>query len=357
MKITDNISMKKIFIIILCVVLSFAANAQDYMLDFSDPSTYTITCGKITPGQWSVKNDTCELYTPYLRAEVSETDVDFIFNVNQSGNGDEYDRGYVYHSVDGGDWELDTFWTASDHPSVYTLTTTVTLEYGHYVQFMVRLATNDHTEFWAILDGGIQGTDGNDSEHNVEVYYTEPEGLPVSMINFSGVNENGRVILEWATASETNNDYFVVEKSEDGILFSGISYVEGAGNSNEIISYSFTDEDPYNTTFYRLKQTDYDGDYEYSQIIRVSAEYYESTEITVTCSNGIINLMTNSMQEGILQVIVYSLNGAIVYKTSFDTEHGSTTLTMTPDITKNAIYIVSVSFDSQLPVSSKILFN
>lgn len=344
-------------IFVLCVVLTFASRAQDYMLDFSDPSTYTITCGKINPGQWSVKNDTCYLYTPYIRAEVAETDVDFIFNVNQSGNGDEYDRGYVYYSIDGGSWELDTFWAASEHPSVYTLNTTVTLEYGHYVQFIVKLATNDNTEFWAILDGGIQGTDGNDSEHNIEAYYSEPVGLPVSLLNFTGFSENNTVILEWATASETNNDYFIVEKSEDGILFSDFSYVDGAGNSNNLIEYSCKDENPFQTSFYRLKQIDFNGAYSISQIIKVSAKDISSCEIGISSNNGNLNIMTDNAEGGQLQLNIFSVNGAMVYSNSMNIENGSSTITISPEIPANNIYIICVSINGHLSVNSKVYFN
>jgi hypothetical protein len=73
--------------------------------------------------------------------------------------------------------------------------------------------------------------------------------------------------LDWVTASERNNAGFTLERSEDGAAFRAIGYVEGSGDSNEERRYSFTDEQPARgLNYYRLKQTDYDGAYEYSPV-------------------------------------------------------------------------------------------
>lgn len=330
----------------------------DYLLDFSDPETYSITCGKINPGQWSVKNDTCCLYTPYIMADVSASvDVDFAFRVDQSGNGDVHDRGYVYHSINGGDWELDTAWTAGGSPAVYELTTTVSLEYGQYVQFMVRLATNDKTEFWAIFDGGIHANDSDESTNNIHAYKTLPGSeLPVSLVQFTGISEKGTVILKWSTASEINNDYFLIERSTDGYIFSELAMIDGAGNSNGILSYEYVDKNPSDINYYRLRQYDFDGKNSCSDIIKVSLAESENDQVQVSCRQGTVYIMANSTAGGLMKVQIYNLTGAMVYKSEFSVEKGSSTHTMVPALTKNAIYIVSTSMNGHLPVNSKIYF-
>ncbi|WP_185271353.1 Ig-like domain-containing protein [Adhaeribacter swui] len=98
--------------------------------------------------------------------------------------------------------------------------------------------------------------------------FNPPVVLPVSLLYFKGTLQNGKVHLTWATATERNNQYFVVERSLDAITFNHIGQVEGAGNSNALLTYSF--EDTYATTsaiYYRLKQVDFDGKFKYSQII------------------------------------------------------------------------------------------
>ncbi|MBI5541125.1 MAG: T9SS type A sorting domain-containing protein [Bacteroidia bacterium] len=84
--------------------------------------------------------------------------------------------------------------------------------------------------------------------------------LPVNIINFSANCFEGKNQLVWETSSETNNDFFTVERSEDGRIFQKITEVDGAGNSNDITHYSWIDYNPLEgNSYYRLSQTDYDG--------------------------------------------------------------------------------------------------
>lgn len=96
--------------------------------------------------------------------------------------------------------------------------------------------------------------------------------LPIELLSFTGYAEGDRNRLEWITASETNNDYFTLERSADGVNFLPIAIVNGAGNSNMIINYHAYDESPYfPISYYRLKQTDFNGDYSYSNIVTIAS--------------------------------------------------------------------------------------
>lgn len=92
--------------------------------------------------------------------------------------------------------------------------------------------------------------------------------LPIQLISFDGQCNEKDVELNWMTASETNNDFFTIQKSTDALNFEDIANVNGAGNSTENRYYSLSDI-PYEniTTYYRLKQTDFDGTYSFSKII------------------------------------------------------------------------------------------
>lgn len=95
--------------------------------------------------------------------------------------------------------------------------------------------------------------------------------LPVNLLYFSSKQENNNIILNWATSSERNNKGFQVEKSLDGINFVSIGFIEGYGNSATKLNYSFTDsENITNNSYYRLKQLDWDGRFEYSSVICIS---------------------------------------------------------------------------------------
>lgn len=91
--------------------------------------------------------------------------------------------------------------------------------------------------------------------------------LPIQLISFSVEARGSSVVLEWATASEENNKIFTIERSIDGKLFENVSQVAGAGNSDQIIDYKEFDPKPLiGRSYYRLKQTDFNGQFEYSEI-------------------------------------------------------------------------------------------
>ncbi len=109
--------------------------------------------------------------------------------------------------------------------------------------------------------------------------------LPVELISFSASILNNLVLLNWATATEINNYGFEIERSNPTIsditpsrgegksVWVKIGFVNGHGNSNSPKSYSFIDERPSpNGASYRLKQIDFDGTFEYSKVIEVTAE-------------------------------------------------------------------------------------
>lgn len=90
--------------------------------------------------------------------------------------------------------------------------------------------------------------------------------LPVELLSFNASPVGKNVLLEWSTVSETNNDFFTVQRSKDGLIFNELTRVQGAGSSNTIIFYSAIDYNHIeNTSYYRLKQTDFDGKYSYSK--------------------------------------------------------------------------------------------
>ncbi|MEQ8687599.1 MAG: T9SS type A sorting domain-containing protein [Imperialibacter sp.] len=113
----------------------------------------------------------------------------------------------------------------------------------------------------------------NDFSAGTEVYFTvgstdlSAAPLPIELLSFVVKEENGQVRIDWETASETNNDFFSLERSKDGVDFEKIKRVDGAGNSGKVLKYLHYDTNPLpGTSFYRLKQTDFDGTFTYSMI-------------------------------------------------------------------------------------------
>nr|WP_240337035.1 T9SS type A sorting domain-containing protein [Rufibacter sp. SYSU D00308] len=94
--------------------------------------------------------------------------------------------------------------------------------------------------------------------------------LPVSWLYVKGQRKNQAVLVEWATATEINNDRFEVEYSQDGRNFSLVGVVKGGGHSSTVQKYQFQHGQASSaTTYYRVKQLDYDGKFEYSKTIAV----------------------------------------------------------------------------------------
>jgi len=118
--------------------------------------------------------------------------------------------------------------------------------------------------------------------------------LPIVLKSFN-VSKSGNVNeLFWQTASETNNDYFTIERSGDGRTFDAIGEIKGAGNSTEEKHYEFTDENPLpGINYYRIKQTDFDGQYSYSEIRSVRHTGKGNVAISPRSTDGRLDISTD----------------------------------------------------------------
>lgn len=114
------------------------------------------------------------------------------------------------------------------------------------------------------------------------------ELLAVEWLYFEATPAESQVLLTWATTSEINNNFFTVERSSEGNNWEKLTEIEAIGSSNEITEYETFDPEPYNgISYYRLKQTDLDGQYTYSNIVSVN----------MGINQRIINLYPNPTQK------------------------------------------------------------
>lgn len=144
-------------------------------------------------------------------------------------------------------------------------------------------------------------------------FATKTSTLPIELLFFTASVEEHHVSLNWETASEKNNDYFTVERSEDGLSFYEITKVAGAGNADQILAYEVKDKQPYNgIAYYRLKQTDFDGTISYSPVTVVN---YRKSGILLNLfpnpsSNGLINIKTSEQFSAEnIKLKVYDITG------------------------------------------------
>ncbi len=95
--------------------------------------------------------------------------------------------------------------------------------------------------------------------------------LPITLLSFTAEEKNEEIVLQWITATEMNNDYFTLERSHDGNTFEAIAKINGAGNSIDQKEYALNDIMPLNgLSYYRLRQTDFDGLSTVSDIVVVN---------------------------------------------------------------------------------------
>ena len=141
--------------------------------------------------------------------------------------------------------------------------------------------------------------------------------LPIELEYFTGRYTGEAVVLDWATATETDNDYFSIERSTDGLNFKEIERIEGAGTSYFTLKYSYTDEEAplykqVGTLYYRLKQTDYNGSFSYSDVLAVQlgdAQAFEIDRITLSASQE-LQFSLQSARAAEAQISLYRMDGS-----------------------------------------------
>lgn len=140
--------------------------------------------------------------------------------------------------------------------------------------------------------------------------------LPVELLSFDGVKNGKSTILNWVTGMELDNDFFVIEKSMNGTDFYPIGEMEGQGSTSDETSYSFVDENNnLERAYYRLKQVDFNGDYEYSNVILVRGTTLKKMSMFPNPATELLNLQSNSSEE--TKITIHNVHGQIVYENYF----------------------------------------
>lgn len=204
-----------------------------------------------------------------------------------------------YFSIDRSDIVIDRWWdissTLNPLPSPGA-NLTFSYEASENTLLPINLRTgliqiqhwNDSLNNWDFPFGGNTGD--TISVHTVSgvgatdfspfILVAGPSPLAVDLLYFEAVSLKSKVVLKWETASEINNNYFLVERSVDGKSFSQIGNVPGQGNSNNLSFYEFEDLKPNSgINYYRIAQVDFDNKYSYSEIKAV--EFFNEFSIRI----------------------------------------------------------------------------
>lgn len=188
---------------------------------------------------------------------------------------------------------------------------------------------------------------------------TSENPLPVKLITFTGELNGSQVDLFWETASEINNYYFTVERSKGTVNFEPIGIIDGKGNYNGLSKYFLTDYNPLTgISYYRLKQTDFDGRYTYSDIISIhhdpnNINLNKSFELfpnpASNSSDVKMNLTGFSGEEKVLVVVKNVLGQQLYSKVVLTDINGNNIEALDPnDQLSSGTYIIVASSDDTL---------
>lgn len=169
-----------------------------------------------------------------------------------------------------------------------------------------------------VVDGSIgwDGSDGDINNGSGSDIVINSDPLPVDLL-YCSISKRGEVVeLKWATSIEINNDYFTLYRSADGLTFEEIAQVDGAGNSNERIEYTATDPVPFvGTSYYQIKQTDFDGSSEEFEIMTFINEAGDFIIYPNPVTNYILlNELASSLDTKIIDMIGRDLTNSTHFK-------------------------------------------
>ena len=170
--------------------------------------------------------------------------------------------------------------------------------------------------------------------------------LPVEILSFYAKRENKQALLVWETASENNNDFFTLEKSRDGRSFEEMLKVKGAGKSETTIEYTAVDKDPFEeNTYYRLKQTDYNGNSSYSKIISLNYEKETKGSLIIYPNpfSSQTELKFDATKESEQNIEVYNYLGTLVYNKKVQIQEGENKTELDLSELSQGIYFVRLS--------------
>lgn len=218
-------------------------------------------------------------------------------------------------------------------------------------------------EVYFEIPGNNNGTSGcqdvnydSNGGSNYKMTFTiEAAVMPVQLIAFNAQSAGSDVLLSWSTTSEVNNQYFLIEKSYDGISFHPFAEVAGAGNSQRKITYKYIHKDmAQNEVYYRLKQVDFDGFAQYSDVIKYDGQKDSNTrgilKIFPNPATSEINILsdTNGSTE------IYDLSGMLLKQ--FTIYKGVNNLDLRGLKTSNQI-VARVISDSGIETTKHILIH
>ncbi len=202
---------------------------------------------------------------------------------------------------------------------------------------------------------GVTLTEGNSYTLGTEDKTNSP--LPVELTHFKAQKAQNQVRLNWATASETNNSHFMVQR-KNGHQWENLGKVEGHGTTTEPREYKFRDQNPKKgTNYYRLKQVDFDGSFEYSNIkaVRLDASVQDALTILQNPVEQALKLRLQAASNGLYRYTLYRSNGNPVKSGAWQLTKGKHDLRLPMEAQDAGVYYLEVNHNQKRLGTKKIL--
>ena len=172
--------------------------------------------------------------------------------------------------------------------------------------------------------------------------------LPIELLDFSATLKSDQVELNWSTASELNNDFFTIERTHDLEKFEEVITVKGQGTGNSKSNYTSIDDSPLSgKSYYRLKQTDFDGKFTYSELIKIENLDFK-TQFKIY-PNPVVDSKFNFELTGIdpgmeVPMRIVNVQGTSVFDASYKADQsGRIKTTVELNLVSNGMYMVIIN--------------
>lgn len=176
--------------------------------------------------------------------------------------------------------------------------------------------------------------------------------LPLIFSKFSVDDNNSNAVLNWATLLETQNDYFEVEKSENGNDFTSIGKVNKNGTTTQSANYSYIDQNVISEiAYYRIKQVDIDGKFTYSNILRFKSKKNTNRQITIFPNpvQSKINISLTSAEKNVAVLKIVNEFGQIMHTQSIEIIKGKNEFSVTkPSTLLKGVYTLQVAMATEI---------
>ncbi|MCP4440099.1 MAG: T9SS type A sorting domain-containing protein [Aureispira sp.] len=255
-----------------------------------------------------------------------------------------YDVTFYFTEAEVAAWEVATGKSRNDLKIIKVQDHPIsTINAGNYTSFNIEEVTatlgsfGSNVTLTASFSSGFSGFGFGDSELI----------LNVTFLHMTAKRQEDNILINWTTETETNNNYFIVERSVDGIEFSEIDRVDGAGTSSSANTYAVLDENPMATyNYYRIQAIDFDGSVKQSKVVAVDMGDPSSiaVELSPNPVNKDLNVRVNTDLGGTIRLEVYDVIGQqVTYIENLNVLEGENQVALDVSDWAEGIYLLRIS--------------